>query len=820
MSDAVKKTIRVLLVENSPVALALTRRGLAKHPEIEVVGEARDGETALALIPERDPQVICTDMHMPMMDGLAFTHQVMTRFPRPILVVSLSGSDAERRNLFPLFEAGALDFLPKTMAWGSQGGDAFSRDLAAKIKSLAGLTPIIPKPPTATEYPVLDRHDGIKGVVVGAGLGGVQAFKDLLAGLPSDFPVPILCVQHLDPDFQEDFVDWVGQHTDLPVQKATHGEVAMAGSVYFPPRGQHLSLDAKGHLTTSQAPPVEGCRPSITVTMESMANRLGARVVGVLLSGSGRDGLLGMEAIYRAGGVTLAQDQSSALLFDLPGKAKEQGSVTHMLPGAALPRGLLDLVVGRQERRGEARSETPSEVPKRGISVLIVEDSPTQAFKLKRFLVRSGFDVTVAKDGVEGLEKALEVRPQIIVSDVSMPRMDGFELCRRVKSHPEIGAIPVILVTALTNPGEILEGLGAGADNYLTKPWEEAHLLSSVDILTSPHAGVDDRRKAMDIEFEGRKFTINSSRWQILNLLLSTYQKAVQQNKQLTDSQLELKMLNLQLVDQSVKQESLNKQLADEIEERKKVEARRLVTMAELKEANRELDDFAYIVSHDLKAPFRAIGSLTNWLVNDYAEQLDMDGRDLLQLLAGRADRINRLIDSLLEYTKVNRVEDEVKAIDLNRLVKSVVKGLSLPEELEVRLDSPLPTIHFDERRARQIFFNLIDNGVRFMDKPLGEIRVTGRAEGAGWQFEVADNGPGIDEKYFEKIFKIFQTLQARDELETPGVGLALVRKIVEKYGGRIWITSQLGEGSQFHFTLPKLSDTQKQQGGEGVKRS
>ncbi|MEO5340873.1 MAG: response regulator [Magnetococcus sp. MYC-9] len=690
---------------------------------------------------------------------------------------------------------------------------------------------------------------------MGVGLGGISALREILSALPVNFPVPILCIVHIHPVLQSALPRWLGEVTRMPVQAATHGEMPMPGSIYLAPVGQHLLVDAHGRLATLSASAASvfsyggqrGEMPSILVAMESVGERLGAMAIGVLLSGTGEDGARGLEAIVRAGGYALAMDEASALVFDLPARLLEMGVVHHLLPCSVMARSIQTLL-GKEETDhpcgaapqglGQAAissqdgsSSPPSDGGWRaGEGILVVEDSPTQAFKLKRFLQESGFVVATAKDGLMGLEQAQQLSPRLIISDVSMPRMDGFEMCRRIKQDPALRRIPVMLLTALTNPEEILEGLSVGADNYLTKPWEGTHLLEAVQRVLAT-LGAQDGGAArpapetgVEIAFAGRSYTITSSRRQVLDLLLATYQKAVRQNKELMDNHLELKMLNARLVDQAARLEMSNQSLQREIVERNRMAAAQTVTLRELESANRELNDFAYIISHDLKAPFRAIGSLTSWLASDFAGRLGVEGLELVNLLQGRADRLNGLISSLLQYVRVSRVNESLQDVDLQRLVPQVIKGLRPPEEMEVVVETPLPTIRFEPRRAEQIFHSLIENAIRFMDKSVGVVRIAclgevataaglpegeapspaGSGDEGWWQFRVSDNGPGIDPAHFEKIFGVFQTLQARDSQETSGMGLALVRKIVHKFGGRIWLTSQPGEGSHFYFTLPK----------------
>lgn len=222
-----------------------------------------------------------------------------------------------------------------------------------------------------------------------------------------------------------------------------------------------------------------------------------------------------------------------------------------------------------------------------------------------------------------------------------------------------------------------------------------------------------------------------------------------------------------------------------------------------LEKSNNELQNFAYVVSHDLKAPLRAISSLSSWLAADYADKLDEEGRESLTLLGQRAKRMNALIDGILDYSRVGRIKEEITLVDLNSVVSEVIDSLSPPENVSVAIETTLPTMKIEQTRIFQLFQNLLSNAVKHLDKPTGEIRIGCVDEGQFYSFYVADNGPGIDEQYFDRIFQLFQTLKPRDEVENTGVGLTIVKKIVEMYGGRIWVESKVGEGTIFRFTLP-----------------
>ncbi len=244
--------------------------------------------------------------------------------------------------------------------------------------------------------------------------------------------------------------------------------------------------------------------------------------------------------------------------------------------------------------------------------------------------------------------------------------------------------------------------------------------------------------------------------------------------------------------------------LVHDITQRKQAQARQEELIRELEGANDELKNFAYIVSHDLKAPLRGIGSLADWLVVDQAEKLDDEGREYLRLITQRVRRMDGLIDGILQYSRVGRVKETRVEVDLNQLLRDVIDSLAPPEHIAITVAGALPTIRTEKTRIQQVFQNLLSNAIKYMDKPHGEIRIDCTDAGEDWGFSVSDNGPGIEARHFKRIFQLFQTLAPRDRVESTGVGLALVKKIVEMYGGKIWLESKLGEGSTFFFTLPK----------------
>jgi len=229
------------------------------------------------------------------------------------------------------------------------------------------------------------------------------------------------------------------------------------------------------------------------------------------------------------------------------------------------------------------------------------------------------------------------------------------------------------------------------------------------------------------------------------------------------------------------------------------------LTIQELTEANRQLQEFASIASHELKEPLRAIGTLASMIAQDYGDRLDEEGEKSLEILVGRAKRMSSFMDGLVVYSKLGRTTGKNQEIDLNHVVKELIANLLTPEKnIGVTIENELPVVMGEETHMMQVFRNLLDNAIKYMDKPKGRVNVSCVEDDGFWKFSVADNGPGIEERYFEKIFKIFQILSSRDVRESTGMGLAVVRKIVEMYGGRVWVQSKTGIGSTFFFTLPK----------------
>ena len=229
-----------------------------------------------------------------------------------------------------------------------------------------------------------------------------------------------------------------------------------------------------------------------------------------------------------------------------------------------------------------------------------------------------------------------------------------------------------------------------------------------------------------------------------------------------------------------------------------------LKIMSLLKNRNQELDHFAYVTSHDLKAPLRAIANLATWLSEDLAGQIPEENQEQLEIMRSRVRRMDGLIQGLLEYSRVGRKNTPEIMVEVEKLIQEAIDLLSPPSGFEMIIDPNMPTFQTSAILLQQVFANLIGNAVKYHPSDNGKIVISVTEQDGFYEFAVADNGLGIDPQYHERIFTIFQTLQARDTIESTGIGLSIVKKIVEGQGGKIWVESQLGDGATFYFTWKK----------------
>lgn len=245
----------------------------------------------------------------------------------------------------------------------------------------------------------------------------------------------------------------------------------------------------------------------------------------------------------------------------------------------------------------------------------------------------------------------------------------------------------------------------------------------------------------------------------------------------------------------------------NDITARRTAERERERLIGALARSNQELDQFAYVASHDLKAPLRGIANLSQWIEEDLGENVPPDVLEKMALVRGRVQRLEALIDGILQYSRAGRVRSAIEQVDVDLLVKDVVELLAPPPEVAVTIEPGMPTIRTERTPLQQVFMNLISNAIKYNRRPGARITISSRDAGNMYAFSVTDNGPGIEPEYHDRIFGIFQTLESRDRVEGTGIGLSVVKKIVELNGGSITVRSALGEGATFMFEWPKTAE-------------
>jgi two-component system, chemotaxis family, protein-glutamate methylesterase/glutaminase len=343
---------RVLVVEDSLTVRKRLVEVLSDAPDLEVIGEAADGKQGIELCQSLRPDVVTLDMMLPVMTGLAATEYIMAYCPTPILIVSASTNRGELFRTYEALAAGALDVLDKPP--GDDRDQAWERQFVATVRLIARVK-VITHPrarlaarerfPTG-ELPIQWRPAGaLRALAVGVSTGGPGALRELLRGLPVRFHLPVLLVIHIGENFAPAFAEWLDAQSPLSVRYAVDGELLPPvgqGGVIVAPAGHHLTL-RQGRLRVQVGLPRHSCLPSVDVLFESLASELGPDCAACLLTGMGRDGAEGLLAIRRAGGRTIAQDESTSVVFGMPREAIALGAAEQVLALPAIAPALLAL---------------------------------------------------------------------------------------------------------------------------------------------------------------------------------------------------------------------------------------------------------------------------------------------------------------------------------------------------------------------------------------------------------------------------------------------------------------------------------------------
>jgi len=375
------------------------------------------------------------------------------------------------------------------------------------------------------------------------------------------------------------------------------------------------------------------------------------------------------------------------------------------------------------------------------VNILLVDDKEENLLSLEVILAGEGYTLVKAKSGREALKILLKKQDfAIILMDVQMPMLDGFETSELIRQSEKLKHIPIIFLTANNNSTDnIFKGYKAGAVDYLLKP-----LIP-----------------------------------EILKAKVAVFADLYKKNYELLTTGENLRVLNKRLEQHS----------------------------QDLIRINEELEKFAYVASHDMQEPLRTIISYIQLLQSKYKDKLDEEGNEFMDFVVDASLRMRNIIIDLLEYSRINKNDDTYEQVDCNKVLKEVLDNMhnSIQDNNAIIYVGPLPTIKANYSQMIQLFQNLISNAIKFKsEKPL-QINISAKITENGYLFSVQDNGIGMEQKYSDKIFQIFQRLHSTKQYPGTGIGLAICLKIIQRHEGKIWMESEPDKGTTFFFTIKKL---------------
>jgi two-component system, chemotaxis family, protein-glutamate methylesterase/glutaminase len=353
-----RRPVSILVVDDSAFMRNALSRMINSDPDLSVVGTAGDGTEALARITELDPDVVTLDVEMPGLGGLETLRRIMTQSPRPVIMVS-SATLEDAEITFSALGAGAFDYVPKRLSSASLDVIHIQADLIARIKAASQsarchwVPQLSRKPPrSAVRFEPEPCTVAAAIVAIGTSTGGPKALEEILPLLPADLPVPILIVQHMPAGFTGTFAQRLNTLCSLTVREATHNQTVAPGSVYIAPAGVHMrvqrSSESHAVISLSAEPDNRLHIPSINVLMESVAAEFGSLAMGVILTGMGSDGVLGMRAIHRQGGFTVGQDEGSCMVYSMPRACADAGILKSVVPLSQIPNQILQAIQYRK----------------------------------------------------------------------------------------------------------------------------------------------------------------------------------------------------------------------------------------------------------------------------------------------------------------------------------------------------------------------------------------------------------------------------------------------------------------------------------------
>jgi len=357
-----------------------------------------------------------------------------------------------------------------------------------------------------------------------------------------------------------------------------------------------------------------------------------------------------------------------------------------------------------------------------------VDDTPDNLRVLSAMLTSRGYEVRKALDGRRAIASVQSELPDLILLDIKLPEMDGYEVCQQLKASPETCEVPIIFISALDDALDKVRAFASGGVDYVTKPFQEVEVLARIE------------------------------------------------------HQIRIQRLQSQLVKRN----------------------------EELLRSNRELEQFAYVVSHDLQQPLQSVTGFVKLLQLKYQAVLDDVAQTYLNRIHDTGNRMQRLIQDLLTYAQIDRRGQELQQIDCNRVLNQVLDNLreAIVTSQAILTHDPLPMVQGHESQLIQLFQNLIGNSIKFVSADVTPtIHISATQRKHWWHFSVRDNGIGIESDHLEQIFEIFQRIHPTQKYPGTGIGLAICKKIIDQHGGQIRVESQVSEGTTFHFTLPAVNN-------------
>ena len=425
--------------------------------------------------------------------------------------------------------------------------------------------------------------------------------------------------------------------------------------------------------------------------------------------------------------------------------------------------------------------------------ILVAEDSRTQADILCHLLREEGYETEVAGNGAEALAGIRKRMPELLLSDIIMPDMDGYALCAAIKEDPALSSLPVILVTQLYDPEDIIKGISCGANNFIIKPYDKVGLLSRVEKVLHPHSCSNSESDSAGVDFNGTCYPVRSGRDDLLNILISIYDTAVSRNMELEQATERLHVLT--------------GSLEELVEERTNALQR---TTGTVKQLLMQKNDLITKIGHDLKTPLTPLVAL---LPHVYNREQDSELKEILNVLVNDVQILKGLVEQTLTLSLLNQETFSMEEADIpiSQAIHEVISGYTFSiRQLNITVQVNIPdacTVHISPFHATTIFENLISNAIKYNSRN-GTIIFNLFEEESLWAISITDTGIGLTRDEAIQVFdEFYKADPARHDHSSHGLGLSIVQKIVLSYGGSISVSSKgKGEGATFLVKLPKYS--------------